>query len=81
VQSGQADAGLVYHSDAVNASGCRILFTAAAAAAAVHYAAALTRQGERSPAARDLLAFLTADEAAPRFRQTGFLPAEGVMSE
>jgi molybdate transport system substrate-binding protein len=74
VREGQADAGLVYRSDAA-AAGCRVLFRAGPAS--VRYAAALTCRGAGKPAARALLGFLTSPAAARRFRGCGFLPANG----
>lgn len=74
VESGQAEAGLVYRSDALAAAGCRILFSARSTPSPICYSAALTRSGEQSPGARGLLAFLTSPTAARRFRGGGFLP-------
>lgn len=73
VESGQAEVGLVYLSDARAARACRILFRTAPSQPAIHYTAALTRRGEQSPCARALLDFLTARQAYRRFQRFGFL--------
>jgi molybdate transport system substrate-binding protein len=74
VESGRAEVGLVYRSDALAASDCRILFSVRHTPSPICYTAALTRSGEQSPGARGLLAFLTSPVAARRFRGSGFLP-------
>lgn len=75
VESGQADVGLVYRSDAAASVGCRILFSARAARPSICYTAALTRRGERIPSALALLTFLTSAVAQRHFRRAGFLPS------
>jgi molybdenum ABC transporter molybdate-binding protein len=72
VESGQADVGLVYRSDVHSKRHCRILFTSRPAEPAIRYTAALTRLGEQSPFARDLLAFLTSPPAQRRLQHFGF---------
>jgi molybdate transport system substrate-binding protein len=81
VESGRADAGLVYRSDLHAARACRILFSTPAAQPAIHYTAALTRRGEHTPAARTLLAFLTSSTARSRLARFGFLKAPAPASE
>ncbi|HTU92038.1 MAG TPA: molybdate ABC transporter substrate-binding protein [Gemmataceae bacterium] len=71
VESGQADVGLVYRSDA-SRSACRILFTTRPAQPAIRYTAALTRRGQQSSSARALLAFLTSTPARRRLQRFGF---------
>jgi molybdenum ABC transporter molybdate-binding protein len=73
VESGQAEVGLVYRSDARTARDCCILFTTPPAHPAIRYTAALTRGGERSAAARGLLVFLTSPPAHRWLQRFGFL--------
>jgi molybdate transport system substrate-binding protein len=74
VRAGRADVGLVYHSDAVRAAGCRLLFRARRPAVPIAYAAALLRRGRQPDEARALLDFLASPAAAARYRRCGFLP-------
>jgi len=71
VQSGAAEVGLAFHSDAVS-SGCRMIFQIPAARAGVVYEAAVLRGGHQSQAAQELLAFLSSARAAQSFRRCGF---------
>lgn len=73
VESGQAEVGLVYLSDAGASHSCRVLFRTAPSQPAIRYSAALTRRGNESPAARALLTFLTSRHAHRRFQRFGFL--------
>jgi molybdate transport system substrate-binding protein len=75
VRAGRADAGLVYHSDAARAAGCRLLFRARRPAVPIAYAAAVLRCGRQPGEARALLDFLASPAAAARYRRCGFLPA------
>jgi molybdate transport system substrate-binding protein len=70
VRAGQADAGLIYGSDAQEARGCRLLFRAGRGAPAVHYLAVVTTTAQA--AVQSLVAFLMSDAAAERFRRCGF---------
>jgi molybdate transport system substrate-binding protein len=72
VRAGQADVGLVYASDAVRATGCRVLFRARRGRPAIRYAAAVLERSAQPAEARALLAFLTSPDAAGRFRGCGF---------
>jgi molybdate transport system substrate-binding protein len=72
VESGQADIGLVYRSDAQMSRACRILFTAGPAQPEIRYTAALTRRGKQSAPARGLLAFLTSPPAHRWLQRFGF---------
>jgi molybdenum ABC transporter molybdate-binding protein len=74
VRAGRADVGLVYHSDAVRAAGCRLLFRARRPAVPIAYAAAVLRRGRQPEEARALLDFLASPAAAARYRRCGFLP-------
>jgi molybdenum ABC transporter molybdate-binding protein len=80
VESGQADVGLVYRSDAGATSHCRILFTSRPAQPAIRYTAALTRRGEQSSSARALLAFLTSTPAHRWLERFGFQAPEALRS-
>jgi molybdate transport system substrate-binding protein len=75
VQTGQADVGLAYGSDAARASGCRVLFRVRQRPTPIQCTAALLRRGRRLEDARALLEFLASRAAARRFRQCGFLPS------
>ncbi len=72
VESGQADVGLVYRSDAGATRGCRILFATRPERPAIRYTIALTRRGEQSSSARALLAFLTSTPAHRWLQRFGF---------
>jgi molybdate transport system substrate-binding protein len=74
VESGQAEVGLVYHSDATASGNCHILFSAHAAQPSISYTAALTRRGQGASSALALLIFLTSAGAQRQFRRAGFLP-------
>ncbi len=80
VESGQADVGLVYRSDAHTNPHCRVLFTSRAAQPAIRYTASLTRRGEQSSGARDLLAFLTATPAHSWLHRFGFQAPDSTSS-
>jgi molybdate transport system substrate-binding protein len=73
VRAGQADAGVVYGSDAAQAAGCRILFHVRRLPQVIQYHATLVGQGQQAGKAQALLAFLTSPAAAVRFRRCGFL--------
>lgn len=77
VRAGQADVGLVYGSDAVNAPGCQRLFQVRRAPSAIQYAAAVLARGRQPERAKTLLDFLLARPAASRFRRCGFFPVRG----
>jgi molybdate transport system substrate-binding protein len=66
VCSGQADAGLVYASDAAHAAGSRLLFQASESSIPIVYEGALIKRGRPQTAAADLLRFL--QSAAGRIR-------------
>jgi molybdenum ABC transporter molybdate-binding protein len=76
VRAGQADAGLVYASDAARAAGCRTLFRARRLPVPVRYSAAVLQRGHDDAPARRLLEFLASRQAARRFRACGFEPVE-----
>jgi molybdate transport system substrate-binding protein len=58
VCSGQADAGLVYASDAAQAAGSRVLFHASASSMPIVYEGALMSRGPHRAVVRDFLRFL-----------------------
>jgi molybdenum ABC transporter molybdate-binding protein len=74
VRAGQADVGLVYGSDAAQATGCRILFRVRRLPLAIQYRAVQIRRGQPSEQTQALMDFLTSPAAARRFRRCGFLP-------
>jgi molybdenum ABC transporter molybdate-binding protein len=80
VESGRADVGLVYRSDAAATHHCRILFTSRAAQPEIRYTAALTRRGEQSVLAHSLLSFLTSIPAQRCLRRFGFHTASATRS-
>ncbi len=80
VESGQADVGIVYRSDALAHRGCRILFATRPPHPPIRYTVALMRRGEYSSAARALLAFLTSPPAQRRLQRFGFLTPAATRS-
>lgn len=72
VESGQADVGLVYRSDAAATRHSRILFTTRTSQPPIRYTAALTHRGQQSSAARALLAFLNSTPAYRWLQRFGF---------
>jgi molybdate transport system substrate-binding protein len=76
VRAGQADAAMVYSSDAFRAEGCRSLFHARRLPVPILYRGAVLRRGQELTAARQLLAFLSSPQSVPRYRQCGFLAVQ-----
>jgi molybdenum ABC transporter molybdate-binding protein len=72
VRAGQADAGLVYASDAARAEGCRTLFLPRRPAVPIRYVGALLRGESSSEPAQQLLDYLASAQAARRLRECGF---------
>jgi molybdate transport system substrate-binding protein len=72
VRAGQADAGLVYGSDATTAAGCRLLYRFRRSERPIRYWAGIIGRHENGSGVRALLQFLTSPQAAHRFRQCGF---------
>jgi molybdate transport system substrate-binding protein len=75
VESGAAEAGMVYATDAAVSQKVRVaLRLDAKLTEPIVYPVALTRAGARQPAAKALFQFLLSDPAQAIFRQHGFLP-------
>jgi molybdate transport system substrate-binding protein len=73
VETGNADAGLVYATDAEISSKVRVVATAPETAHdAIVYPAALVRTGRNEDAAREFVDFLTSPEAKSIFVKRGF---------
>jgi molybdate transport system substrate-binding protein len=75
VESGAADAAIVYRTDIAAAPRAREAFVVPAAdGPRIVYPAAIIRTGRSTDAARRFLAFLRGPQAAAIFRQAGFTP-------
>ncbi|MHC5021531.1 MAG: molybdate ABC transporter permease subunit [Planctomycetota bacterium] len=73
VVRGEADAGIVYATDATSDAAVRIAFTFGADAhQAIRYPAALTRRAAANAAARRLWSYLQSPAALQRFQAAGF---------
>lgn len=73
VRGRSADVGLVYGSDARQASGCRLLFKARKGPSPIQLCGAVVRRRHCPEQAASLLSFLTSRAAARRFLDCGFL--------
>ena len=73
VRARTAAVGLVYGSDAAQASGCRLLFKARKGPRPIQLCGAVAAQGRHAADARSLLTFLASPAAGERFRRCGFL--------
>lgn len=77
VETGNADAGFVYRTDALTSQKVRILATAAADSHdPIVYPAAVLKNSKNAAAAREFLDFLHGPEARAVFEKYGFAPAE-----
>ena len=77
VETGNADAGMVYQTDAQGSQKVRIVAVAPADSHdPIIYPAAILKGAKNSPAAAPFLAFLSSSEAREVFAKYGFLPAE-----
>ncbi len=75
VESGDADAGVVYATDARASRQVRVAFTIPPGdAPAISYPFALLKDGPAPGAARAFLEYLSGPAAAHAFRKSGFLP-------
>ncbi|HEY7308793.1 MAG TPA: molybdate ABC transporter substrate-binding protein [Gemmataceae bacterium] len=72
VRAGQAEAAVVYSSDAFRAEGCRSLFRARRLPVPILYRGTVLHRGQEPAAARQLLAFLSSPQSASRYRRCGF---------
>jgi molybdate transport system substrate-binding protein len=76
VETGNADAGLVYASDALQSTKVRVVATAPESAHdAIVYPAAVVKGSHGEEAARRFIEYLAGDEAQGIFRKHGFLTA------
>jgi len=76
VETGEADAGIVYATDASQSQKARVAAVAPAGThAPVIYPVAVLRDSRNVAAAREFTAFLAGDRARAIFRQHGFTPA------
>jgi molybdate transport system substrate-binding protein len=76
VESGAADAGIVYTTDAQRSRGVRLAFAISGPdAPRIVYPACTVRTSGRKAAARKFLTFLTSQDAGRIFRDNGFRPA------
>jgi len=77
VETGNADAGLVYQTDAQDSQKVRIVSVAPAESHdPIVYPAAILKGAKNPSAATPFLAFLSSNEAREVFAKYGFLPAE-----
>ena len=77
VETGNADAGMVYQTDAQGSQKVRIVAVAPADSHdPIIYPAAILKGAKNSSAAAPFLAFLSGSEARELFAKYGFLPAE-----
>jgi len=73
VETGNADAGLVYSTDAQSSQNVRIVSTAPPSShQPITYPVAILKESQHQQAARTFLRFLASSEAADVFRQNGF---------
>jgi molybdate transport system substrate-binding protein len=76
VESGNADAGIVYKTDALLSKKVRVAFEVAAAdGPKISYPVAVLKESKHAEAARKFAAFLAGPEARAVFLKYGFLPA------
>ena len=77
VETGNADAGLVYRTDALSSRKVRVVATAPADAHdPIVYPAAVLKNSKHAAAAREFMDFLAGREARAVFEKYGFAPAE-----
>ena len=74
VTTGQADAGLVYQTDALSAANQGVTYVELNDPEPNQYPAALTAEGAKHEAAVRFYEWLTGEDAARIFREAGFLP-------
>ncbi|MFZ0580087.1 MAG: molybdate ABC transporter substrate-binding protein [Candidatus Acidiferrales bacterium] len=77
VETGNADAGFVYRTDALSSPKVRVVATAAADSHdPIVYPAAVLKNSKNAGAAREFVDFLQGSEARAAFEKYGFTPAE-----
>lgn len=77
VETGNADAGFVYRTDALSSPKVRVVATAAADSHdPIVYPAAVLKNSKNAGAAREFVDFLQRSEARAAFEKYGFTPAE-----
>jgi len=77
VSAGDADAGIVYKTDALISKGTKVAYEIPAAEGPrIRYPVALVKGSENSTAAKKFLEYLRSPDAAKVFIQYGFVPAE-----
>ena len=77
VETGNADAGFVYRTDALTSKKVRVVATAPADSHdPIVYPAAVLKNSKNAAAAREFLDFLEGPEASAVFNKYGFAPAE-----
>jgi molybdate transport system substrate-binding protein len=77
VETGNADAGFVYRTDALTSKKVRVVATAPADSHdPIVYPAAVLKNSKNAAAAREFLDFLEGPEASAVFENYGFTPAE-----
>ncbi len=82
VESGNADAGIVYRTDAATRPGLSVAFAVPSELhSPIRYLGAVPERAEGSKAAARLLEFLTSDDAADEFRRFGFLAAPSKVGQ
>jgi molybdate transport system substrate-binding protein len=77
VETGNADAGFVYRTDALTSKKVRVVATAPADSHdPIVYPAAVLKNSKNAAAAREFVGFLEGPEARTAFEKYGFAPAE-----
>jgi len=77
VETGNADAGFVYHTDALTSKKVRVVATAPADSHdPILYPAAVLKNSKNAAAAREFVGFLEGPEAHAAFEKYGFAPVE-----
>ncbi len=74
IKAGQADAGIVYGSDAARAPDCRLLFHISKPPQPIRYVSAVLARCKYAKESTALCAFLGSPQAAESWRQCGFTP-------
>ena len=82
VESGNADAGIVYRTDAATMPDLRVAFRIPSELhSPIRYLGVVPERADRSEAAAKMLEFLTSDDAADEFRRFGFLAAPSKVGQ